>query len=246
MNKLRTTTAICMLSAIGMYANVPKLHPSDANYDDVICVDAPNCAVLAENVSTNNATNHEFVDLGLSVKWATCNIGANAPEEHGDYFAWGEIEPKEDYEWWAYKWCKGRENNLTKYCNDPSYGTVDNKQVLDLEDDVAHALWGDNWRMPTKSEFEELYTKCNWTWITVNGVKGLKVTGENGNSIFLPTTGFYYSDNQFDATSYGCYWSSTLNTKLTVGASSLYFNSGMVYLFNVSHCNGQPVRAVCP
>ena len=101
------------------------------------------------NVPKNMDNGHEFVDLGLSVMWATTNIGANAPEEYGDYFAWGEVSPKETYGWKTYKYCEGSYKTLTKYNYDSSKGAVDNKTVLDYSDDAARVNWGGNWRMPT-------------------------------------------------------------------------------------------------
>lgn len=99
---------------------------------------------------------HEYVDLGLSVKWATCNIGADKPEEYGDYYAWGELESKEVYDWFSYKWCNGSSDTLTKYNPFKGEGIVDSITTLDPEDDVAHVLWGGSWRMPTASEYREL------------------------------------------------------------------------------------------
>ena len=134
---------------------------------------------------------HEYVDLGLpsGIKWATCNVGASSPEDYGGYYAWGETEEKGYYDWDNYKWCNGSENTQTKYCTDSDYGTVDNKTVLDLEDDVAHVKWGGSWRMPTSSEIQELLDECIWEWTVLNGVDGCRVTGPNGNSIFLPVGG---------------------------------------------------------
>ena len=94
---------------------------------------------------------HEWVDLGLTsgTLWATCNVGATAPEDYGDYFAWGETEPKEDYSWSTYKWCNGSYKTQTKYCTNSKYGTVDDKTELEPEDDAAFVNWGSTWRMPT-------------------------------------------------------------------------------------------------
>ncbi len=150
------------------------------------------------------------VDLGLSVKWASCNVGAKSPEEYGGYYAWGETEEKTDYSWSTYKWCNGSYDNLTKYCTSSSYGTVDNKTTLDPEDDVAHVQWGGNWRMPTLDEIKELCDKCSWEWTEVNGIKGQKVTGSNGNSIFLPAAGYRNGTEVHYRGSYGYYWSGTL------------------------------------
>ncbi|MDD6782411.1 MAG: hypothetical protein PUD89_05750, partial [Bacteroidales bacterium] len=107
---------------------------------------------------TNPANGHEYVDLGLpsGLKWATCNVGATAPEAYGDYYAWGETTTKSTYEWSTYKWCDGSYDTQTKYCTSSSYGTVDNKTVLDLADDAARANWGGAWRMPTDEEWTEL------------------------------------------------------------------------------------------
>lgn len=142
-----------------------------------------------DNDDDDYINGHEYVDLGLSVKWATCNVGASKPEEYGGYYAWGETGEKSEYDWDTYKWCNGSEYTLTKYCTDSDYGRVDNKTTLEPSDDVAHVKWGGSWRMPTKDEIEELHDKCSWTWTTVNGVNGCKVTGPNGNSIFLPAAG---------------------------------------------------------
>ena len=131
----------------------------------------------------------EYVDLGLSVKWATFNVGATSPEDYGDYFAWGETEPKETYSWATYKWCDGTDANMTKY------NKTDGKTTLELADDAAHVIWGDRWRMPTKAEMQELFDKCTWEADTVHGMSGKRVTGPNGNSIFIPTTGYYNDDH---------------------------------------------------
>jgi hypothetical protein len=142
-------------------------------------------AVSGEVAFTEPAPEYEYVDLGLSVKWATCNIGATKPEEFGDKFAYGETEPKEVYDWSTYKWCNGSETTLTKYCNDSEYGIVDDKTILDAQDDAARANWGGSWRMPTKEELNELLQKCTQELATINGIRGIRFVGSNGNSIFL-------------------------------------------------------------
>lgn len=155
---------------------------------------------------------HEWVDLGLpsGTLWATCNIGASAPEEFGDYFAWGETEPKEEYTWETYKWCKGSNKTMTKYCTKNSYGAIDNKTELDVEDDAAHVNWGPSWCMPTEDQIQELMSHCSHEKTTVNGVNGLLVTGPNGNSIFLPAAGCIEGCVHQEAGLYGDYWSRTL------------------------------------
>ena len=157
------------------------------------------------------------VDLGLSVKWANANIGAEFEEAYGDYYAWGEVEPyyscqdpltwkegKTGYYWESYKWCNGSYDALTKY------NTVDDKTVLDKSDDVAHVELGDNWRMPTDAEWMELEMNCAWTWMTQNNINGRLVTAPNGNSIFLPAAGYWQGTSLYDVDSYGYYWSSSL------------------------------------
>ena len=185
-----------------------------------------------------------YVDLGLSVKWATCNIGASSPEDYGDYYAWGETETKSNYSWSTYKWCNGSRSTMTKYCTSSSYGTVDNKTTLDADDDVAYVKWGDSWRMPTKSEQDELRNSCTWSWTTQNGKNGYRVTGPNGNSIFLPAAGSHEGTSLYDAGSYGYYWSSSLYSSSSRDAYDLNFNSGDVNWYNDNRYLGQSVRPV--
>ena len=189
---------------------------------------------------------HEYVDLGLpsGTLWATCNVGATAPEEYGDYFAWGETEPKDVYDWSTYKWCNGNGYTMTKYCDSSSWGTVDNKTELDPQDDAAYVNWGENWRMPTDVQRTELQTKCTWTWTTQNSVNGYLVTGPNGNSLFLPAAGERWYDSLNGAGSYGDYWSRTLVSGYSFEAYVLDFNSGDVILEHLGRRAGFTVRAV--
>ena len=174
------------------------------------------------------------------------NVGADFPEDYGDYFAWGETTTKETYDWSTYKWCNGSSRTLTKYNNRSSYGTVDNKTVLDKEDDAAAVNWGGAWRMPTKEEQDELRNNCTWTWITQNGVNGYKVTGTNGNSIFLPAAGGRDDSSLSSAGRWGIYCSSSLDAGSTSFAYFLFFHSSSVYLGNGNRYGGHSVRPVCP
>jgi hypothetical protein len=176
--------------------------------------------------------------------WADRNVGADAPEAYGDYFAWGEVTPKSEYNWSTYKWCNGSYNTLTKYCHDSYYGIVDNKTTLDLEDDAAYVNMGAEWRMPTYFELQSLQTECTWTLTTQNGVNGYKVTGKNGNSIFLPAAGTFSDGGLFNAGSGGEYWSSSLFDPEYAG--ELFFGSGGggCNLFGISRYGGLSVRAV--
>ncbi len=213
------------------------------------------CTVTVEAVPLSAPDDVEAVDLGLpsGLKWASCNVGATKPEEYGAYFAWGETEPKSNYDWLTYKWSNGEYNKLTKYCTNSDYyndywdgiGPMDNKTVLDLEDDAAHVNWGGSWRMPTDAEWTELRTECTWTWTTQGGKNGYKVTSKTtGNSIFLPAAGYRHYTELSDVGSYGYYWSSSLYTGGPLHACFVNFYSGY-YDWGIDlRCNGFSVRPV--
>ena len=196
----------------------------------------------ANNHDTKNDTK-EAVDLGVSVKWATCNIGATKPEDYGNYYAWGETTTKSDYSWSTYKYGSNY-NALTKYCTDSNCGTVDNKTILEAADDAATQNWGSNWRMPTIDEWEELRKNCIWTWTTKNSVNGYEVKATNGNSIFLPAAGVRGSDELYGAGSSGDYWSSSLGTRSPDDAQYVYFRSDYRSTYGSYRDGGQSVRPV--
>ena len=218
------------------------------------------CVVTVSAASSQEEIQYEYVDLGLSVKWATCNVGATKPEEYGDYFAWGETEPKTDYSCSTYKWCKGSYTTMIKYCNKSDYGNngfTDTKTTLDPEDDVAYVQWGGTWRMPTKAEQDDLRNKCTWTWYSrgnteFNGVAGYKVTskieGYTDRSIFLPAAGSRYDNGLNTVGSLGYYWSSSLYTVDPYGAWYIQLSSSYVYASSLSRyrSSGLSVRPVCP
>ena len=197
------------------------------------------------NGDKTDLNGHEAVDLGLSVKWATCNVGASSPEEYGGYYAWGETEEKDYYDWSTYKYCNGSSSTLTKYCTSSYYGTVDNKTVLDPEDDVAHVKWGGSWRMPTSDEINELFNNCSWTWTIQNGVNGYVITSEsNGNSIFLPAAGRRRGEELNFSALYGDYWSASLSKGSNNHACYLNSRSGRFMNRNESRLYGFSVRPV--
>lgn len=189
-----------------------------------------------------------YVDLGLSVKWATSNIGAAMPIAYGDYYAWGETETKTDYTWSTYKWCNGSYNTQTKYNTNSSYGMVDNKTTLDPEDDVAHVKWGGNWRMPTKAEQDELRTNCTWTWTTLNGVNGYRVTsnktGYTDRSIFLPAGGYRDDKEIVGVGDRGYYWTSSLKGVSPYIPACISFDSDYMW-FEGGRSIGFSIRPVC-
>ena len=171
---------------------------------------------------------HEYVDLGLSVKWATCNVGARKPEDYGNYYAWGETSTKSSY----------TSDNSKTYC----------KQMNDIKGnsqyDAARSNWGGTWRLPTKAELEELKNKCTWLRTAQNGVKGYKVTGPNGNSIFLPAAGERYGSSLSLAGDHGRYWSSTPHESSSYSAYYLFFGSGSPFVSSGDRNVGRSVRPV--
>ena len=195
----------------------------------------------------------EAVDMGLSVKWASFNLGASKPEEYGYYYAWGETEPKDDYYRATYKWCMGEWDTTTKYCTKSSYGYngfTDGKTVLDLEDDAAHVNLGGKWRMPKRSEVNDLLSTRNdasyqWEWKSLNGHEGWLVTYlVNNNSIFLPAAGYRNDTHLYVVGSDGYYWSSSLHTDYPGSAWFVNFSSGGVYRSSIDRYYGLSVRAV--
>ena len=202
---------------------------------------------------TQIGTAQTAVDLGLSVKWASCNVGALSPSEYGSYFAWGEVTSgKNEYSFFTLKYCRvNRGVHFSKYVPSGKWedwigrGAPDNKTRLELEDDAARSNWGGTWRTPSDSEWEELCTKCTWTWTQQSGKNGYKVTSKtNGNSIFLPAAGSR-SDTRHDFMGdQGYYWSSSLGTN-AFSARYMTFNSLNVHRDQVHRCGGYSIRPVC-
>ena len=193
---------------------------------------------------------YAYVDLGLpsGTLWAYTNIGANTPEDYGNYYAWGETETKETYDWETYLYCNGDSATLTKYCNDESYGLdgyTDSLTTLDSEDDVASVSWGGSWRMPTHSEIQELFDNCSAVWTEINGIAGVLFSGTNENSIFLSAAGNLYVNNLNGVGANCYYWSSTLYSNGTSSAWHLRFNSDDSGMRIISRFCGFSVRPVC-
>ncbi|MDY6300597.1 MAG: SUMF1/EgtB/PvdO family nonheme iron enzyme [Bacteroidales bacterium] len=234
-----------LLILTGVSAGFSKLYVGD-NVTGKYCI----CSVTVTNPEPIQIE-HEWVDLGLpsGTLWATCNVGASSPEDYGDYFAWGETEPKDYYDWSTYKWCEASYNTMTKYCTDSysSYGYngfVDNKTELDLEDDAAYVNWGSEWCMPTYDQQTELRENCTWTWMTQNGVNGYLVIGTNGNSLFLPAAGVRDESLLNSVGSNGFYFSRTLGYYNPDGVYSLFFDSGLVNWGYHGRDYGFSIRAV--
>ncbi|MCQ2233189.1 MAG: hypothetical protein MJZ24_00425 [Paludibacteraceae bacterium] len=158
------------------------------------------------------------VDLGLSVKWAACNLGATKPEEYGNYYAWGETEPKTTYTENC-KWC-GVDYDVLK-----SQGVINSRGNLTSRYDAATANWGAGWRMPTLDEIKELQNHCRWISTFMNGVRGYKVTGPSGRSIFLPAAGNRYGYGAHIYGFGGYYWSSSAHAENNISAYRFEFYS---------------------
>ena len=201
------------------------------------------------NCDCDKEGGYSYVDLGLSVNWAQVNVGAAELSDYGSYFAWGETESKSCYSIETYKWAD-ENGRITKYCSNPSYDDPDNLTELEAEDDAAAVLWGNGWRTPTDREFAELLDKCTWTWSTVSGVRGYKVTsnvpGYEGKYIFLPASGMGIESTIYPGYE-GYYWSSTNSGGTESYRSiSLQFKRTDFYSEPMARQSGATIRPVHP
>lgn len=209
------------------------------------------CQVRVYKDNSGSIGGHDYVDLGLpsGTLWATCNIGANRPEQYGEYFAWGETTAKDTYDWSNYKYCKKTYNTLTKYCTNSTLGYegyTDDKTELELIDDAATMNWGNEWKVPSEDQFLELVSdKHNIIEKKyMNGIFGSKITSKyNGNSIFLPHGGGRY-DNLIDAGIYGYYWLCSCEDWRPYRAYYMWFNSSNWGTTSNDRCCGMAVRPV--
>lgn len=221
-------------------------------YNDGNVIKVDSISMVAPEEKTDPYNGHEYVDLGFpsGLKWATCNVGAAQPEEYGDFFAWGETQPKDQYTWTTYQYANGSATSLTKYGVAGATGVVDNKYKLDPEDDAATVNWGNPWRMPTDDEISELINNCTWTRISRNGIEGFSAKSKsNDNTIFLPAGGHITSSLQHE-NFMGNYWSSTLymntNDHKSQKGCELHFNTTSFSLAGTGRCVGCLVRPVYP
>lgn len=206
--------------------------------NEILSVKDPNKTV--QSAPSARSESHTYVDMGLSVKWASCNVGAAAPSEGGSYFAWGEISAKEKYDWDNYKWCNGNNEIITKYNR-----KGENNVSLELSDDAAYYNWGGDWRMPTWEEWEELMENCRWRWTSLDDVKGYEVTSKkNGNTIFLPAAGYYDGSSARHENKLGRYWSSSLYVNYPTSAQFLVISKLSKKNDTNDRCQGLSVRPV--
>ena len=235
--------------------NISNLTPATTYYVRAYATNSKGTAYGEQIEFTTKA--HIYVDLGLSVKWATYNVGAEKPEQSGDYFSWAGTNVREEYS--IYYDCPyiafgGYIAYYFKYCTQPPMGSPDNKTTLEPQDDAAHVNWGGNWRIPTYDEWCELKNNCTWTSVTQNGKKGFTITStSNGNSIFLPAAGCM-TDENLEYADKGYYWTSMLRSYSSSNngtdnyAYILYFSpsAGEIKMNTLERYRGLPVRAVCP
>lgn len=193
-------------------------------------------SVQEEDPEKDTKDEHEWVDLGLpsGTLWATCNIGAESPEDYGDYFAWGEVEPKSTYVESTYNY---------SYYNNSSVG----KTELNLEDDAAYMNWGEGWRMPSINQLYELYNgnNTNNQWTTLNGKKGLLISSKsNGASLFLPAAGQHYDGSLQDVGLWGVYLSRSLSTSNYFAMYTMDFSSDSSHQGHHYRFSGHSIRPV--
>ncbi|MCD8304734.1 MAG: DUF1566 domain-containing protein [Prevotellaceae bacterium] len=226
MKRITTTILLGLLLAAPAFGQKPVRKPVLPSKSSATTA-APSKPTQSKPTS-GYINGHEYVDLGLSVKWATCNVGASSPEGYGNYYAWGETSTKSSYD---EDNCKTYNVSMGSIAGDPSY-------------DAARSNWGGTWRLPTANERDELINKCQRTWTTVGGHAGYKVTGPSGNSIFLPAAGYRYRKSLGRTGDHGNYWSAAPDESNTQNAYSLNFYSGYFYRGYNNRGNGFSVRAV--
>ena len=232
---------------VGIFtSNIPDLVPNTQYYVRAYATNEVGTAygeertfkTLALYSPTGTSNGYGYVDLGLSVKWATCNVGASSPEEYGDYYAWGETTTKDNY---SSSNCPTYGLTISEL---QSQGYIDSEGNLTAQYDAATANWGGSWRMPTKAEYNELLNNCTWTWTTQNGVNGYKVTGPNSNYIFLPAADGRGASPLGSAGIYGNYWSSTPYVSSDGNAYYLSFDSIIHHMYFHYRHLGLSVRPV--
>lgn len=214
----------------------------DVNGDEAVNVN--DVTALVDYILGKRMINgHEFVDLGLpsGTLWAAQNMGADTPEQAGEYYAWGEKEVKTVYNWANYAFCNGTSTSLNRYNTDPAYGAVDNQVELLQADDVANVLWGGLWRMPTIEQAQELKSKCKWALDTARG--GFVVTGPNGNTIFMPMAGYIKGSTKLAVGITGYYWITSISTDYPYNVACLVCEKSSFNL-EVPRCYGRTIRPV--
>ncbi len=221
------------LMSVFMVAGLAACGDDDDNENDKGGIGDGETGGLKAYAKCPDGHHPHLIDLGLpsGTKWSCCNVGASSPEGYGGYYAWGETEEKSDYDWDTYLY---KENG----------GVHIGDEISGTQYDVARVKWGAPWRMPTLSEMQELLNNCSHEWSPQNGINGIRVTGPNGNSVFLPAAGYRWDESLYYDGSSGCYWSGTLDSGGEYGAYDLGFNSGTWGWGRYSRGSGHSVRPV--
>ena len=250
MKKFNSFLVLSLLMLTSLVSNAQEYLRGDVNFDGYIDISDVACLIhYVLNGSWPDVGNYEYVDLGLpsGTLWATTNVGATSPEDCGDYFAYGETVPKEEYKYENYKWWYFDENGyryISKYNTRSEFGPVDNKTEMEPEDDAARVNMGTSWRIPSLEQVVELVNSCTWQWTERNGVNGHLVTGPNGNTMFLPAAGYRDGSSLEYVGTYGIYWSRSLYSYLPDRAYCLYLDSQYWDSEDFSRYYGHVIRAV--
>ena len=230
-------------STKGLATTIRQLQIKENYFDErnatIIVRDDTN-TISVDYTIVQNSVEYSAIDLGLSVKWASFNIGAKTITDAGYYYAWGDTSIKDDYDYYTYKWCYSGTNDMSKY------NSSDRKTILDMEDDVANIVLGDKWRTPTYDEWIELQTECLWTWTNMKGVNGYIVASKiNNNKLFLPAGGNYGGVHWYNYNSEGIYWSSSLVELNAQYAWYMKFNtSNTIMTHDYPRWEGRTIRPV--
>ncbi len=250
MKKFISFLVLSLLMLTSLISNAQEYLRGDVNFDGHVNVSDVTCLIhYVLNGSWPDVGNYEYVDLGLpsGTLWATTNVGATSPEDYGDYFAYGETVPKEEYMYENYEWWYFDEDGyryISKYNTKSSFGPVDNQTELEPEDDAARVHMGTSWCIPSLEQVAELVNYCAWQWTQRNGVNGHLVTGPNGSTMFLPAAGYYVGSSLEYVGTYGNYWSCSLYSYLPDRAYCLYFDSQYWDSEDLSRYYGHVIRAV--
>lgn len=206
--------------------------------------------VMPKTITEHDRFNRT-IDMGLSVKWASCNLGASTPAGPGQYFAWGEVAPKTIYNWQTYKWSGSSYNTLDKYNPRVEFGKTDWRKALDISDDAANKMLGGKWRIPTAEEWDELFRNCDIcpASLSVKGKMGLAlgnmfVSKRNGNAIFIPLSGMKYDDRLGDVLKFGFYWSASLDVDNPDRAWSADMDWDVTMMVAIMRYRGYAIRPV--
>lgn len=246
---------LAMFFEEAIYADVSKFSRQNVLYVRAVAAVEPTPSDTVSIVEPTNTDSvavsgqvegYDYVDLGLEsgLKWATYNVGASKVSEYGDFYAWGETQSKEVYDWSTYKWANGSYKSITKYCTNSSYGTVDDKSKLDPDDDVATVYWGSKWRMPTIDEIKELIAGCEWNYVENFNNSGLNgyigVSNKNQHTIFFPLVDLSNGKVNFEN---GNYRSSSLGSRSN-NSGAFYMSKYGIGVEDINRTRAAVVRAV--